>query len=78
MKPDHVACNLHLARIALDNLYLVDEAIERCQKINELTMNKNKKSFILYGCALSFKAKMQKQHSAQINYYDQAIESFKK
>lgn len=78
MKPDHVGCHLLLARIAIEYLYLVNEAIDWCHKVHELTGYKNKKAYILFGCAMCFKAKLQKQHSIQISYYEQALDSFKK
>lgn len=56
----------------------INEAIEWCQKVNQMTGNKNKQALILYGSALCFKAKLQKQHSSQISIYEQAMDSFKK
>lgn len=78
MKPDHVTCHLLLAQIALEQLLLVNEALEWCAKVNQLTNNKNKKAFIIQGSSLCLKAKLQKQHTSQIALYEQALESFKK
>ena len=78
MKPDHVACHLLLARIALEDLYLVNEAIDWCHRAHELTAYNNKKVYVLFGSAMCFKAKLQKQHSIQISFYEQALDSFKK
>jgi hypothetical protein len=78
MKPDHVTCHLLLARLALENLFMVNEAVEWCQKVNALTGNKNKQSLILHGCSLCIKAKLQRQHNTQISFYEQAMDSFKK
>ena len=78
MRPDHVTCHLLLAKLAIENLFLIEEAIHWCNKVLEITNNKNVKAFILLGCSLCIKAKLQKQHALQINYYENALESFKK
>jgi hypothetical protein len=54
----------------------LDEAIEWCNKALELTLNKSVKAYILMGCTLCIKAKLQKQHASQKALYDKALESF--
>ncbi len=78
MKPDHVACHLMLARIALEYTFHIQESLEWCHKVHELTGYKNKKAYIIFGSAMCFKAILQKQHSVQISFYEQALDSFKK
>jgi hypothetical protein len=46
--------------------------------VHELTGYKNKKAYIIFGSAMCFKAILQKQHSVQISFYEQALDSFKK
>lgn len=78
MKPDHVTCHLLLAQIALENLLLIDESLEWCEIVNNITDNKNKKALIITGCALCLKAKLQYQYAIQIDYYEKALDVFKK
>lgn len=78
MRPDHVTCHLLLAKLAVENLFMINDAIDWCQKVNQLTGNKSKQAMILLGCSLSIKAKQQKLHNTQIEYYEQAMAYFKK
>lgn len=78
MRPDHVTCQLLLAQIALENLLLIDDCLEWCEKVHELTDHKNKKALIINGCAFCLKAKLQNQYAIEINFYEKALEIFKK
>ena len=78
MNPDHVMCHILLAKLSIEHLFLVNEALECSQKALELTAHKNKKALVIYGSAMCIKAKLQKQHVVQISCYEKALESFKK
>ena len=69
MRPEHLTCHLLLAQIALENLLLIDESLEWCIKVHDLTEYKNKKAHILYGSGLFIKAKLQNQHTIQNSFY---------
>ena len=73
-----MASHLLLAKVALENLFLIDESIEWCEKVFEMTNNKNRNAFIIYGCAMRIKAQLQKQHAVQLSFYEKALEAFKK
>ncbi len=55
----------------------IDDAIDWCTKVLAITSNKNVKAYILMGCAMCIKAKLQKQYAVQKNLYDKAMEAFK-
>ena len=78
MNPEHVLCIILLAKIAIEHLFIVNEAVEWGQKAIELTNNKNKKALIIYGSSMCIKAKLQKQHATQMSCYEKALDSFKK
>ena len=61
MNPEHAMCVILLSKIAIENLFLVNEATEWGQKAVELTGHKNKKALIIYGSSMCIKAKLQKQ-----------------
>ena len=56
----------------------IDEAIDWCHKVNKLSGNKNKQALIILGCSMTIKAKQQKLHNTQIEYYEKALNYFKK
>ena len=78
MNPEHAMSQILLAKIALEHLFLINEATEWAQKAVELTSFKNKKALIIYGSSMCIKAKLQKQHATQIGCYEKALESFRK
>ena len=59
-------------------IHQVNEAVVYAKKVLELTTNTNKKALIILGYVMCIKAALQKQHVYQINYYEQALEAFKK
>lgn len=78
MNPEHVMCVILLSKIAIENLFLVNEATEWGQKAVELTNYKNKKALIIYGSSMCIKAKQQKQHAIQLGCYEKALDAFRK
>jgi tetratricopeptide (TPR) repeat protein len=78
MKPDSITCYLLLAKLAIENLFIVNEAIDWCHKALEITKNTSLKAFILLGCSFCIKAKQKNQYVAQIGFYEKALDSFKK
>jgi tetratricopeptide repeat protein 7 len=78
MNPEHVMCVILLSKIAIENLFLVNEATEWGQKAVELTGHKNKKALIIYGSSMCIKAKLQKQQAVQKECYEKALDSFRK
>lgn len=78
MKPTHIPVHLMLAKLAVEHLFFIDEAIEWSMKVIEISSTKNTKAYILLGCSLCIKAKLQKKHADQKALYDRALDSFKK
>jgi tetratricopeptide repeat protein 7 len=74
----HLNCLLLLAQLALQHLFLIEEAIKWSDLAIELNHENNLKPFILKGCSILTRAHLQKQHNIKLKLYEEALELFRK
>lgn len=74
----HLNCLLLLAQLALQHLFLLDEAVKWSDLAIEISHKNSLKAFILKGCSLVTKAQLQKQHNLKFKLYEDALDLFKK